>query len=66
MNVCNGAFQTGPCKNPIRESNTQALDSSPIFCDSTIIRSLNLVSDWARPLNAANPNENTECIDGNV
>lgn len=28
MNVCNGAFHTGPCKKPIKESNTHALLSS--------------------------------------
>lgn len=31
MNVCNGAFQIGPCKKQINESNTHALLSSAII-----------------------------------
>lgn len=41
MNVCNGAFHTGPCKKPIKESNTHALLSSVMvaFKRFTVVQS---------------------------
>lgn len=46
INVCNGAFQTGPCRKQINESKTHALLSSAILLQQRLLRKFSNDQDF--------------------